>query len=152
MKILLLSIGTRGDMEPFLAIGEILKEKGHHVTCAFPEQFRHLADDSNLEFASLGSKFLEMLESDVGKAALGGGGSGLTKFIATLKLAGNQTEINRELVDKQYEIIENENPDRIVYNGKAIYPIIWGIRNKGKNILVCPLPYALCERQSACRF
>ena len=31
MKILLVSIGTRGDMEPFLAIGEILREKGHEV-------------------------------------------------------------------------------------------------------------------------
>lgn len=27
MKIILLSIGTRGEMEPFLAIGEILKKK-----------------------------------------------------------------------------------------------------------------------------
>jgi UDP:flavonoid glycosyltransferase YjiC (YdhE family) len=43
MKILLLSIGTRGDMEPFLAIGEILKEKGHRVVCAFPGQFKDLA-------------------------------------------------------------------------------------------------------------
>jgi len=31
MKIILISIGTRGDMEPFLSIGEILKEKGHNV-------------------------------------------------------------------------------------------------------------------------
>jgi sterol 3beta-glucosyltransferase len=28
MKVILISIGTRGDMEPFLTIGEILKEKG----------------------------------------------------------------------------------------------------------------------------
>ncbi len=34
MKIVLISIGTRGDMEPFMAIGEILKEKGHRVICA----------------------------------------------------------------------------------------------------------------------
>lgn len=31
MKIILTSIGTRGDIEPFLAIGKILKEKGHQV-------------------------------------------------------------------------------------------------------------------------
>ena len=46
MKIIMVSVGTRGDMEPFLAIGEILKEKGHAVICAFPEQFRDLAEDS----------------------------------------------------------------------------------------------------------
>jgi sterol 3beta-glucosyltransferase len=141
MKIILISIGTRGDMEPFLAIGEILKEKGHQVICAFPEQFRDLVEDSNLEFASLGSKYIEMLESDVGKAAMGESGSGLKKFLANVKLARKSTEINKELVNKQYELIESEIPDRIVYNGKVIYPIIWGLNNRGKNILVCPLPY-----------
>jgi len=141
MKIILMSIGTRGDMEPFLAIGELLKEKGEQVICAFPEQFRSLVEDSNLDFASLGTKFIELLDSDIGKAALGGSGSGLHKFIATIKLAQNQTEVNKELINQQYKIVESENPDRIVYNGKAIYPIIWGMTNHSKNILVCPLPY-----------
>jgi sterol 3beta-glucosyltransferase len=81
MKIILISIGTRGNMEPFLSIGEILKEKGHQVICAFPEQFRYLAENSNLEFASLGSKFIEMLDSNVGRTALGSGGSGLKNFL-----------------------------------------------------------------------
>ena len=141
MKILLLSIGTRGDMEPFLAIGEILKEKGHQVICAFPEQFRHLAEEANLAFASLGTKFIAMLESDDGKAAMGGGGSGFKKFLAYIKLARNSTDINKELLYKQYDIIEHEIPERIVYNGKVVYPIIWGLKNKGKAIFVSPLPY-----------
>jgi len=94
-----------------------------------------------MEFASLGTNFIEMLDSDVGKAALGGSGSGLKKMLAYIRLAKNQTEINKELVNKQYELIESEVPDKIVYNGKAVYPIIWGLNNRGKNILVCPLPY-----------
>ena len=65
MKIILLSIGTRGDMEPFLSLGEILLEKGHQAICAFPEQFRDLAKESNMEFASLGTKFIEIFDSDV---------------------------------------------------------------------------------------
>jgi sterol 3beta-glucosyltransferase len=101
MKIILISIGTRGDMEPFLAIGEILKENGHQVICAFPEQFRNLAEDSNMEFASLGTEFIDMLDSDVGKDALGGG-SGLKKILANVKLVSNQTEVNKQLVNKQY--------------------------------------------------
>ena len=141
MKIILISIGTRGDMEPFLSIGEILKKKGHQVICAFPEQFRNLAENSNIEFASLGTKYIEILDSEVGKAAMGGSASGLKKFIAYVKLAKNQTEANKELTDKQYEIIESEIPDRIVYNGKVNYPIIWGLNNRGKNILVCACPY-----------
>lgn len=141
MKIILVSIGTRGDMEPFLAIGEILNERGHQVICAFPEQFRNLAEDSKLEFASLGTKFIDMLNSDEGKEAMGGTSSGLKKIIANIKLASKSTEANKELIKRQHNIIESLKPDRILYNGKAIYPIIWGIKNKGKNILVCPMPY-----------
>lgn len=141
MKIILVSVGTRGDMEPFLAIGEILQGRGHRVICAFPEQFRHLVDDTPMEFASLGAKFIELLESDAGKIAMGGSGSGFGKFLATLRLASEQTEANKELVQKQHEIIEREEPDRVVYNGKATYPVIWELDHPGKAILISPLPY-----------
>ncbi len=49
MKIVLLSIGTRGDMEPFLALGNLLSNQGHDVICAFPEQFRLLAKKSHIK-------------------------------------------------------------------------------------------------------
>lgn len=71
MKIVVFAIGIRGDMEPFLAIGELLQAKGHQVTCAFPEQFRDLVEESSLGFASLGSACIEMLESDTGQDAIG---------------------------------------------------------------------------------
>jgi len=68
MKVILISIGTLGDMEPFLSIGQILQEKGHQVICAFPGQFKTIAEESNLQFASLGLKFIDMLDSDEGRA------------------------------------------------------------------------------------
>ncbi len=141
MKIILISIGTRGDMEPFLAIGELLQRNGHQVICAFPEQFRTLAEASGLEFYSLGTGFIAMLESEAGVAALGGSGSGLTKFMAYVKLALKQTAVNKELVAAQTRLIDTEKPDRIVYNGKAICPVIWEMSNPGKTILVSPVPY-----------
>lgn len=82
MKIILISIGTLGDIEPFLAIGEILKEKGHQVICAFPEQFRHLGRPLVWYLFLWGAKFIDMLDRDNGKAAMGGSGSGLKKFLA----------------------------------------------------------------------
>ena len=141
MKIILTSIGTRGDMEPFVAIGEIFEEKGHQVIYAFPEQFRSLVEDSNTKFATLGLEFIEMLNSDIGKAALGGRGSGFKKIFAFVKLARMQGKINKELVKKQFEIVEKENPDRIIHNGKAMYPVIWGVKNVWKTTYVSPVPY-----------
>ena len=141
MKILLISIGTRGDMEPFLAIGDILKEKGHEVLCAFPEHFRSLAKESNIEFASLGKKYTKLLNSDAWKAFMGGSSTGLGKLFSLISLSIESSQINKELIFKQYEIIKKERPDRILYNGKSIYPIIWEINNRGKTILISPVPY-----------
>jgi UDP:flavonoid glycosyltransferase YjiC (YdhE family) len=141
MKIILVSIGTRGDMEPFLAIGELLAENGHQVICAFPEQFRDLVADANLAFASLGSKYVAMLEGQEGRAAMGGRGSGLTRLLAQIKLASRQTEANRELVHRQYRIIEDETPDRVVHNSLASYPVIWGVTHPRRHVQVSAVPY-----------
>ena len=140
MKIVLVSVGTRGDMEPFVAIGELLKENGHEVLCAFPEQFSALAMQSDLAFESLGKKFIELLESDDGKAAMGGA-SGWQKFIGTLRLAIHQKDANKEVLFKQQKIIDGFNPDVVLYNGKAVYPILWHLKTKRKIILISPLPY-----------
>src|SRR5690606_21817703 len=121
MKVILTSIGTRGDMEPFLAIGELLKQRGHDVICLFPEQFRSLAEDSGLGFASLGSEFLEMIDSKDGKAALGGSGSFIHKVIAVIRLARHFKRINKNMVNRQYEVIETEKPDRLIHNAKVMY-------------------------------
>ena len=68
MKYLLIAIGTRGDIEPFLAVGEKLLARGHHVIAAFPSQFAHLAKESSLHFLGLDPIFLEMVEGEIGKS------------------------------------------------------------------------------------
>jgi UDP:flavonoid glycosyltransferase YjiC (YdhE family) len=141
MKVLLLSIGTRGDMEPFLALGDILQKRGEQVTCAFPEQFRELADESGLDFISLGPEFVQMLDSDDGKAAMGGSGSGMKKFMAHFRLARKQTPVNRVLVEKQQTLLDLLQPDMVVYNGKAILPVIREMDHPGRNILLSPVPH-----------
>ncbi len=140
MKIILMSVGTRGDMEPFIAIGTLLKEHGHQVICAFPEQFGFLAKDSDLGFASLGTKYIDLLNSKDGQLAMGGG-KGFQKFIGVLRLTFRQGDANKELVQKQYQVVQNEKPDRIVFNSKSVYPLIWEVKNPGNTTFLSPLPY-----------
>jgi sterol 3beta-glucosyltransferase len=141
MRILVTSIGTRGDMEPFLAIGEILKAKGHEVICQFPEQFRKLAEQSGFGFRTLGPEFMEMLESDTGKFAMGGGGAWWKKMLAFIKLAKLQKENNKLMIQRQRDAVDELKPDRIVHNGKVMYPVIWEVNNKGKTIFISPVPF-----------
>ncbi len=125
MKIILTSIGTRGDIEPFLAIGKMLKEKGHQIICAFPECFRELTEHCDIKFASLGRKSNDFLESDIGKTIMGGE-SRIKKFFTYIKLARDGKAANEEKELRLYELIKQEEPDRILYHSKNIYPLLVG--------------------------
>lgn len=141
MKILSIAIGTRGDIEPFIAMAEILQQQGHEVVCAFPEQFRNLAEDANLRFHSLGSEFLDMLHTKDGKLAMGGSGSRFKKIRATIRLANSFAQISKDLMTKQHDLFEKEKPDRVLHHGKAVYGYIWGVQHPDKTYISTPIPY-----------
>ena len=140
MKILLISIGTRGDVEPFLAIAELLKERGHKTICAFPAQFENLVKEPQIEFAPLTPKFIEILNSELAQTAMASKGSIFKKYGNLIKIYRQSKSVMKTLTDEQFELIEKEKPDRIIYNGKATYPVIWGIENPNKSIQVSPVP------------
>lgn len=141
MRFLLTSIGSRGDIEPFLAIGEILKNKGHEVTCMFPEQYGVLAIDSGFQFISLGPEFIDMLHSPIGRKAMGGSSSALDKFRSYLQLAKVSKNVNKKMIRLQVEHINSLKVDRIIHNPKVIYPTVWGLKNPGKHLVISPVPY-----------
>jgi len=141
MKIILTSIGTRGDIEPFLAIGKILKEKGHQVICAFSDQFRELTESCDIEFRSLGRKNDDIFESDANRTVMGG--SGIKKFFAYINLMrhAQSQKVPEEKEFKLYELVKQERPDRIVYHSKNVYPLLWEYHNRGKTVFVSPFAY-----------
>ena len=138
MKIILFSIGSRGDIEPFLTLGELLKSQGHQVICSFPEHFGSLADDTGLEFFPLSREFRELLEGNDAKMAMGG--KGLKKIGAMIRLYRLSERVNKELVLQQKALIDREQPDRILYGGKAVYPLVWGLSHPGHSIFISPVP------------
>jgi len=92
-----------------------------------------------MKFASLGEKN-DLLETDIGRTIMGGK-SHLRKFIAYIKLARDEKAANEEKELKLYQLIKQEEPDRILYHSKNIYPLLWECNNRGKTIFICPFPY-----------
>ena len=86
MNILLMSIGTRGDIEPFLAIGELLSKKGHTISYAVPEHYIDLISRKIKKY-TFNSLFLELLESDDGRMVMNGScfGKKFKRLIDSLK-------------------------------------------------------------------
>jgi UDP:flavonoid glycosyltransferase YjiC (YdhE family) len=57
MRVLLAPVGTRGDVEPMLALADALRARGHACTLAASAGFAETARAAGLPFASLGPGF-----------------------------------------------------------------------------------------------
>jgi rhamnosyltransferase subunit B len=55
VNVLLLALGSHGDVHPFVGIGLRLRERGHHAAVAANAYFKPLIDHANLEFIELGT-------------------------------------------------------------------------------------------------
>lgn len=53
MQVALLTYGSRGDVQPFVALGVGLRRAGHNVLLAAPARFAELAEAHDLAFAAL---------------------------------------------------------------------------------------------------
>jgi sterol 3beta-glucosyltransferase len=69
MRITLVTIGSRGDAEPYVALGSALARAGHAVRVATCEPFRDFVSARGLEFARLGGD-IKAIAGDEGRAAL----------------------------------------------------------------------------------
>lgn len=67
MKIALLTLGTRGDVQPFAVLGKKLQKRGHQVTLATAGNFASFIESYNLPFVAVNADFQEILNSPEGK-------------------------------------------------------------------------------------
>jgi len=72
MKISLLTLGTRGDIQHYIALGKALTARGHQVLLAGPDNFRDWVESHDLVFRSLGTDMESFLQSAEGRRALAG--------------------------------------------------------------------------------
>jgi UDP:flavonoid glycosyltransferase YjiC (YdhE family) len=75
MRIGLLTVGSRGDVQPFVALARALADAGHDPTVATHEPFRPLVEGAGLRFAPLPGDPRSVLETDEAKRLLASGRS-----------------------------------------------------------------------------
>lgn len=72
MKIALLTLGTRGDIQPYAVLGQALKALGHQVTLATAKNFQDLVLSYGIDFVPVEADFQAVLDSDEGKKMMRG--------------------------------------------------------------------------------
>lgn len=113
MKIAILTLGTRGDIQPYAVLGQALKERGHQVTLSTAKNFEDLVLSYGIDFVPVEADFQAVLESDEGKKML----------------KGNPFAIKRNLNTWIYPLIKNSliefyklamESDLILYHVKTL--------------------------------
>lgn len=120
MKILILTIGTQGDVQPYVALGQALKKEGHDVSVCTCVHFETFIRESGLGYAYVNNDFIDFMHSPEGKILLGNAGS----FWETLKTAVPFLPKLGRLQDRQmadvWDACRSFAPDLILYHPKAI--------------------------------
>ncbi len=72
LKIALITLGTRGDVQPFIALGKALRARGHDVLVAAPDDFQSWIESHDLVYRSIGVDMHAFVQSPEGRKVMGG--------------------------------------------------------------------------------
>jgi sterol 3beta-glucosyltransferase len=130
MNITILTIGSRGDVQPFVALGIGLKEAGHEVTIATGGAFEAFVTEYGLRHVRLEVELFERLQSPEGKAAVSA-----RNLPGTMKKAAS---MYRKVLDQEWAA--TRGADAVVYHPKALggYHILEALGVPG--VLAHPVP------------
>lgn len=76
MKVLILTLGTCGDIQPFVALSRELTSAGHQAVLAAPHSFADLVKSCGVAFAGIDDGPLALMDSGSPVADVAAGGVG----------------------------------------------------------------------------
>ena len=118
MKVLILTLGTRGDVQPFVALAKRLLCSGHDVVVAAPSRFAGFVGGHNVSFGALDDGPLRLMDtgSVVGDVSRGGLG-------ARVALARQMPRMFTEVLRDCWSVASTgigADPDVVVHNGQVV--------------------------------
>lgn len=136
MRVAIHTVGTRGDVQPYVALALGLKARGHEVMIAAPSQFEAFVGARGIAFSHLPGEFLELMETPEAKAAIAGSGG----FAAGFKLIKYFKPIGRKQLAAEWSAAQRFKPELIVYHPKAVGAPHIAEKLKCLAVLASPLP------------
>jgi len=118
MRILLLTMGTRGDVQPFVALGKRLLQAGHEVAVCASSGFAPWIKEHGLGYAYMNNDILDLVNSDAGRRAMEGAGGVADIPKRMLESARRFKPIFRRALAEQWEAAQGAQV--IIYNPNAV--------------------------------
>ncbi len=136
MRVAIHTLGTRGDVQPYIALSLGLMARGHAVQLAAPAQFESFVRDHGVPCVPLPGEFLALMDTPEGKAAIAGGEG----FSAGFKLLKHFRPLMGRLMDAEWAAVEAFAPDMVVHHPKSLAAPPMAERLRCPAVLASPLP------------
>ncbi|NVJ27549.1 MULTISPECIES: glycosyltransferase [Myxococcus] len=130
MRVLISTYGTRGDVQPFVALAKALKEHGHGVALCTPTGFRGMVERHDIPYAHMDNAVLELTEA-VLRAPTRAEQRRLFKGFGAIIRAG---------LDDEWRAARELKPDVLVYHSKALGSHHIAEKLGAAELLAMPLP------------
>ncbi len=119
MRVCFLTLGTRGDVQPYIALAKYIIEQGHQAIICTSLSFKEMIEKEGVEYQKASLDYMEIAKTDIGKKVLE---NPLMNISSALKLA-------KEVINPGYQksFIEFYNAsldaDIIVYHPKVLVAV-----------------------------
>lgn len=136
MRVAIETLGSRGDVQPYVALALALLARGHDVQLAAPTQFQDFVEGHRISYVALPGEFLTLLDTPEGKAAIAGGKG----FSSGLKLLKHIRPLMMQLFDCEWQAVQSFAPDIIVYHPKSLVSPYMATSLGIPHVLASPVP------------
>lgn len=103
MRILVLTIGSRGDVQPYVALGKGLIVAGHKVTICTCAEFKSCVTSHGITYAFMNDDVLQFMRSDDAKIAMETGGNLWEMFWTAVRLLPKMGDMMRQQMKDSWE-------------------------------------------------
>lgn len=119
MKVLILTYGTRGDVQPFVALGRGLQARGDEVHIATSTRFEAFVTENGLGFCPVSDDLLAILDTRDGKDMLENTANFFDMARQYIRMAKRVGPMLEEQLEQGWQAGQRVQPDLVIYHPKG---------------------------------
>ena len=140
MKVLIVTLGSRGDVQPYVALGQGLKAAGHDVTVCTSTLFQAFITEQGLNYGHMNNQLMQLMDSDAGRDAMENTNNLWGTIRTNIKLFSQVKSMYRQTLQDIWQTTQSVAPDLLILASKAAF-MAEAIADKQEIPLVIALPF-----------
>ena len=140
MNIFIVTVGSRGDVQPYVALAKGLKAAGHNVTLCTSSSFEKLVTEHGLSYGHMNDDIVKLVQSDMGRTIIENATNFFKMFVIGLKMIKQMTPVQRAMLQDGWEAAQKADPDLVIYHPKVLGGPHYAEKLGVSCMLAIPLP------------